>query len=501
MKIKQRASGVLLHITSLPSAYGIGDLGPEAYKFAEFLQQTEQTYWQILPLNITDKMYGNSPYSSISAFAGNIWLISPEILKEEGLLSSEDITPPLFPKNKCHYSKVYNYKTKIFKIAFQNFLNHHDQGSYENFYQENKSWLEPFALFRVLKKEYRGKIWSNWPQEIKDRNKKKLTVLQKKYQQQIQFEIFLQYIFFKQWENLKIFCNERQIKIMGDIPIYINYDSVDVWTNPEYFKLTADKQLEKVAGVPPDYFSKTGQRWGNPVYNWDKLKENKYKWWIERFSHNLKLFDLIRFDHFRGLVAYWEIPADDENAVNGYWVQAPANDFLKTLHKKIPDLKLIAEDLGEITPDVYETMEKFNLPGMRVLLFAFGQDDPKLTHLPHNYIENCLAYTGTHDNNTVCGWFKNEASKKEKELLAKYMGHTPSLKTVHLEFIQMAMSSTAKIAIFPMQDILGLGEKSRMNLPGKTNNNWQWRLLEQQLNDTTKKLLTDFTLRYARKNQ
>jgi 4-alpha-glucanotransferase len=311
-------------------------------------------------------------------------------------------------------------------------------------------------------------------------------------------EKFFQYIFFKQWLALKSYCNSKNIQIIGDMPIYMNYDSCDVWANPEIFKLNEEKQPASVSGVPPDYFSATGQLWGNPVYNWEVLKQTQYSWWIKRVEHNLKFFDILRLDHFRGFVGYWEIPSGEETAINGKWVAAPAEEFFGTLLKHFPGLPIIAEDLGEITPDVREVMSRFGFPGMKILIFAFGDDLPVHPYAPHNYTENCLVYTGTHDNNTVKGWFRKEASLQLRNRLSAYLGHEASEDRIHWELIRLAMMSIARIAIIPMQDLLGLGEEARMNQPATIEGNWSWRLLPEQLTPTVTNKLTEMTEIYGR---
>lgn len=351
---KQRGSGILLHITSLPSPYGIGDLGPVAYKFADFLAEAGQSYWQVLPLNPTDPAFGNSPYSSPSAFAGNTLLVSPEILIREGLLSDGDIkTKPAFMESYCDYVKVIPYKTALLSRAFQHFLHRDDLHSeYDEFCSRSASWLDDFSLFTVIKKHCDQRSWIEWEEGLKNIDEESLEKIRKEYEEEIEKEKFFQYLFFKQWSALRNYCNQRKIKIIGDIPIYVNYDSVDVWTNPGIFKLDSDRKPTHVAGVPPDYFSQTGQLWGNPVYRWETLKETGYNWWIERLARNLELFDFTRIDHFRGLVAFWEVPAGETTAVNGQWQRVPSDDFFNALFAHFPDLPIIAEDLGLITQDV-----------------------------------------------------------------------------------------------------------------------------------------------------
>ncbi|MEE9504206.1 MAG: 4-alpha-glucanotransferase [Thermodesulfobacteriota bacterium] len=495
--MKQRGSGILLHITSLPSPYGIGDMGPWAYKFADFLSQTKQRFWQILPLNPTDPIYGNSPYHSIAAFANSLLLISPERMVDDGFLSRKDIEPvPKFPQRRVNYRQVIAYKEKLFHSAYERFKEGKNS-EYEQFCSENGHWLEDFALFIALKAHFREQSWSDWPQDIRDRQPEALQNMKEQLQGKIKMEKFLQYVFFKQWFSLKEYCNQRDIQIFGDMPIYVDYDSVDLWMAPGMFKLNESKRPLFVAGVPPDYFSETGQLWGNPLYKWDALKEKRYDWWMKRIKHNLQLFNMVRIDHFRGLVAYWEVPAGENTAINGKWVEAPAEDFFKVLLEQFPDSPIIAEDLGIITPDVREHMERFGFPGMKVLLFAFG-DDAKNPYLPHNHVKNCVLYTGTHDNNTVRGWFDNEASPEIKERLFRYLGRKVPAEEINWELIRIVMMSVANMAIFPMQDVLGLGEKDRMNLPSTPKGNWEWRLLPDQITPSLSERLGEMTKMYGR---
>ncbi len=498
--MNKRGSGILLHITSLPSPFGVGDLGPWAYRFADFLSQTKQSYWQILPLNPTDQTSGNSPYNSNSAFAGNALLISPELLIESGFLTKKDIDAiPLFPNERCDYSSVIPYKVQLFHQAYKLFkTNKIERNTYEEFCTQNGEWLEDFALFVVMKNHFNGKAWSDWKEGLRDRNPEDLEKIRNNFYDELEREKFLQYLFFKQWFALKNYCNERGIKFIGDIPIYVNYDSVDVWTNTDIFKLDEEKKPLFSAGVPPDYFSKTGQLWGNPIYRWDVLQRTSFKWWFQRIAHNFQLFDIVRIDHFRGFVAFWEVPANEKTAINGHWVAVPAAEFFTALLEKFPTISLIAEDLGFITPDVKEIMNHFGFPGMRILLFAFGEDLPTHPYLPHNYIPNCIVYTGTHDNNTVRGWFKNETTPQDRQRLFRYLGSKVPGKHLHKALIRLAMMSIANTVIIPMQDILGLGEEARMNRPSTTMGNWEWRLLPCQLSSSHAEMLLELTYTYRR---
>ena len=474
--MNQRRSGILLHISALPSEFGIGDLGPGAYWFADFLVSAQQSLWQILPLNPTDRTYQHSPYSSFSAFAGNPYLISPELLLEDGLLVKEDFQDkPEFPPGRVDYDRVGVYKEKLFDRAYQRFRQDKRlHKEFRVFQKKHEIWLKDYALFFAIKESLGGILWTQWPEELQDRDKIALHDFEIAFEEQVEEIRFLQFIFFRQWEKLRAYCRQRGIQLIGDMPIYVNWDSADAWANAENFKIDAHHNPIGVAGVPPDYFSETGQRWGNPVYDWEKLKASGYAWWIARLRHNLGLYDYVRIDHFRGFVQYWEIPAHEPLASKGKWVAVPARDFLETLKKTFNPLPVIAEDLGIITDDVREIMKTYDLPGMKVLLFAFGEDLTKHPYLPHNFQRRCVVYTGTHDNNTVRGWFENEATPKEKVNLFTYLGEEVDVEDIHWAFIDLAMKSKADAAIVPMQDVLGLGQEARFNKPATMQGNWQW---------------------------
>ncbi|MDR4509393.1 MAG: 4-alpha-glucanotransferase [Candidatus Brocadiaceae bacterium] len=499
--MNKRRSGILLHITSLPSPHGIGDFGPLAYTFIDFLAEAKQCLWQILPLNPTSTAYGSSPYSSCSAFAGNHIMISPDILLEEGLLETSDLEHEMpLPDERADYAQVAAHKENLLQKAYQRFYQKGKEERYgfQLFCEKNAHWLDDYSLFIALKEHFQGKVWSRWPAEIKYREKAAMEEWGEKLRERTGKERFIQYIFFKQWHKLKDYAHKKNIQIIGDIPIYVTYDSADVWSHPELFKLDENEQPVCVAGVPPDYFSETGQRWGNPIYTWEFHKETGFLWWIKRLEHNLKLFDIVRLDHFRGFVAYWEIPAQEETAVNGKWIEAPVEDFFTTIFKRFPSATLIAEDLGTITPDVKLIMETFEFPGMKLLLFAFGDDIAKNPYAPHNYVKNCVVYTGTHDNNTIKGWFKNEAHGETRKRLSRYLGREVSETNVCGELIRLAMMSIADTVIIPMQDILGLDEEARMNLPATTANNWSWRVLSEQLTASVANEIREITETYGR---
>jgi 4-alpha-glucanotransferase len=497
-----RGSGVLLHITSLPSPFGIGDLGPSAYAFADWLAESKQRYWQILPLTPTGLAYGNSPYHSTSAFAGNALLLSPEILLQEGFLAEKELEAlPLFPEEAVDFKAVVDYKDRLFKTAYGRFKDSEEPAAYRAFCAQNAFWLDDFALFAAIKSRYPDQTWNEWPEALRERDRDALIQSRSAYQDRIEKERFLQYLFFKQWSSLKAYCNQKGISIIGDMPIYVVYDSADLWAHAELFHLDQKKRPITVAGVPPDYFSETGQLWGNPVYRWDALKETDYQWWIQRLGFNLEQFDWVRVDHFRGFLAYWEVPARDEVATHGRWVKAPALAFFNRLRDSFPNLPIIAEDLGTITPDVWDLMDHFGFPGMKVLLFAFGRDLPTNLYAPHNHVKNCVVYTGTHDNNTARGWFEREAALEDRQRLSRYVGRELTAETVPWELIRLAMMSVADRVILPMQDILGLGENARMNRPAGKQGNWRWRVLSSQMTPELSRKLSEMTEIFGRADQ
>ncbi|MBU1007064.1 MAG: 4-alpha-glucanotransferase [Candidatus Omnitrophica bacterium] len=492
-KVKKK-SGILLHITSLFSEYGIGDIGPSARRFADFLAASGQSLWQILPLNPTDQSHGNSPYSSISAFAGNTLLISPELMAKDGFIAGKDIRQrPEFSAERVDYGLVGEYKKNILELAYRNFKAKRNKAEYEKFCSLNAYWLDDFSLFAAVRTRFDGKPWYEWPEGLRGRNPGELKAAGADLKDERERIKFFQYLFSRQWSALKAHCAKRKVSIIGDMPIYVNLDSADAWKNPGIFKLDKAGKPCFVAGVPPDYFSKTGQIWGNPVYDWDALKSSGYAWWIMRMRRMLEILDMVRVDHFRGFVGYWQIPAGEKTGVNGKWEKAPAEDFFAAMLGKFPKFPIIAEDLGIITPDVKAVMERFGFPGMKVLLFAFGEDNPRHPYLPRNYDENCVVYTGTHDNNTARGWFRNEAGDQEKKRFFEYIGGDVPEEEVAAKMTELAMNSPAAMAMIPMQDILNLDESARMNTPAVTSGNWEWRLLPEQLNPSLAKNLRKIT--------
>ena len=493
-----RGSGILLHISSLPSSHGIGDLGSEAYKFADKLHQASQSYWQVLPLNPTNPGSFNSPYFSPSAIGGNPLLISLERLVEQGYIDNSLFYEHQLPKHEVDYPAVVRYKLPILNSAYANFTKKTSRTRFDAFCKKQAGWLDDFALFMALKQKYDGAKWHVWPKEIEFRHKQTLDTITQECAEQIDREKWYQFIFFEQWQELKHYCNNRNIQIIGDIPIYVSYDSVDVWSKTTLFKLNTNLRPTFVSGVPPDYFSATGQLWNNPVYNWDAMKADGYSWWIHRMKVMFERFDIVRIDHFRGLVQFWEVPAGEKTAINGAWQPVPTYDFFDTLTKLLPGFPVIAEDLGIITDDVREAMDRYNFPGMKVLLFAFGEDNPFHPYLPHMYDRNCIVYTGTHDNNTARGWFEKEASDEDRERVYRYTSAERTAESVVATLIRTAQSSVANTAIIPLQDLLMLGMDCRMNQPAVTEGNWKWRCLPEQMERFPTEWLADMARCYGR---
>ncbi|WKN30757.1 4-alpha-glucanotransferase [Porifericola rhodea] len=499
--LTDRSCGILLHITSLPSKYGIGDLGPQAYKFADFMLEAGLTYWQILPLNPVEGESGYSPYSGLSAFAGNPMLISPELLFDEGYLSEEDlIADETFSEDKVDFEAVIRYKKTVLEKAFAAFetkASAKQNGLFKKFCHEHKKWLNDYADYMAIKNYFGAQPWYDWPADLRDRQKDSLKEFRKKLKKEVKKEKYLQFVFFQQWQTLKLYCKDRGVKFFGDIPFYVGYDSADVWAHPDIFKLDDEKTPKAVAGVPPDYFSETGQLWGMPVFDWKELRSQRYEWWIDRLSHNLDMFDLIRLDHFRAFSDYWEVPADEETAINGSWKKGPGRRFFKHLSKLYPDMPIIAEDLGDIDQPVYDLMDRFKLPGMKVLLFAFGEGMPQNSYVPHHHTENAVIYTGTHDNNTCLGWF-TEASEVERKNLGKYASRTISERNVANQMVRLALSSVGKLCVIPMQDFLGLGKEAIMNVPSTATGNWLWRMEAGKADQKLARKINDMLSLYDR---
>ena len=493
-----RTSGILLHPTSLPSPYGIGDLGKAAYDFIDFLEKAGQHLWQILPLTPTG--YGNSPYSSFSAFAGQPLLISPEHLEKMGLLEEWELdTAPENNEDLVEYDKVSKWKTQIFKLAFSRFEMKEDKElkkQYRQFVKENTYWLNDYAIYMACRDMQGQKEWFKWDEKYRKSTQKVKAELKKTLKDEIKYYCFIQFLFYKQWAELKAYANEKGIKIIGDMPLFVSLDSADVWANPKLFQLDSKGYPTKVAGVPPDYFSETGQLWGNPLYNWEVHEKNQFQWWVARVRHQLALSDYLRIDHFRGLESYWAVPAEEETAINGTWVKAPGKALFKTIEQELgKGLPIIAEDLGTITPEVIELRDHFGFPGMKILQFAFESEEES-SFLPHQFTTtNCVCYTGTHDNNTTRGWY-DSASEYSRDKVRRYMN--TDANSIHWDFLRTCLGTIADYAIIPMQDILGLGEEGRMNVPGVAENNWAWRYRKEDISDGLAEGLKETTKLYGR---
>lgn len=480
-----RSSGIILHITSLPGPFGIGDLGPEAYKFADLLIKCGFKYWQLLPLNPVEAGMGYSPYSSTSAFAGNTMLISPELLVQDELLTANEleVLRPL-PAEKVSYEQAFAQKQNLLKKAFGSYKQHSEkhQQALAEFCDAHKTWLLDFALFTVLREQHHYAGWLEWPEDLQRREPKALQEFQENYKDEIDYVKFTQFLFYKQWKQLRQYGNEKGLLFFGDLPFYVSFDSAEVWAQPENFKLDTNRKPISVSGVPPDYFSETGQLWGTPIYNWDYLKEEKYDWWIKRMAHNLKLFDVARLDHFRAFYDYWEVPSGEKTAVNGNWQYGPADDFFRTLQEKFPEMPFIAEDLGYVGQGVYDLRDRFDLPGMVVLQYGFADDVATSVFALHNHKQNMIVYTGTHDNNTTRGWWKEEMKPADHERTETYLNQHLTEKNISPALIKVALMSVAELAILPLQDLLNLDETALMNKPSTAEGNWQWRVTEEQLN-------------------
>lgn len=479
----KRSAGILLHITSLPSAYGIGDIGPEAHKFVDFLHQAKQTYWQLLPLTPIEKSQGYSPYSANSSVACSALLISPEKLMDDGLLSATDLDKAAVKNSgKVNFEEAEIIKGKLLKKAYGNFQRKKkDVGSFESFVRKEASWLNDFALYTALKQQFKSKPWYQWPDEFKFRKAGAIKKAREDLKDTIEFIKWQQFIFIKQWAELKAHCEKFNIQLFGDLPFYVSYDAADVWSHPDIFSLDENLNAKGIAGVPPDYFNADGQLWGMPVFNWKVLKQTRYDWWIQRLKKNVELFDVVRLDHFRAFADYWDVPASEKTAKNGQWKRGPGADFFNTVKKELGHLPFIAEDLGDINEPVYALRDKYKLPGMKILQFAFSDNVGQSSYIPHNYTGNFIVYSGTHDNNTTRGWYRKDIGKTEKKNINDYLGKKVNENTIHIELSRLAYASVANIAIIPMQDVLGLDETARINTPASVKNNWIWRLRNNQI--------------------
>lgn len=494
-----RSSGILLHPTSFPGRYGIGDLGLEAYKFVDFLARSGQQLWQILPLGPTG--FGNSPYMCFSAMAGNPLLISPDVLKDQGFLSEDDLRDiPDFPLDHIDFEQVIAWKIPVLRKACENFKHKASpmqQKEFEGFCRGKANWLEDYTLFMALLDTQGTTTWTEWPEELRKRKPEVLEHWRLQLTDEIFFHKFLQFEFFRQWSELKLYANEQNIQILGDIPIYVAHNSADVWAHPENFMLDPETgEATEVAGVPPDYFSATGQLWGNPIYNWNYLQSTRFHWWVRRVRENLAHADLIRIDHFRGLESYWSVPAGEETAINGKWVKAPGYALFETIREELGTLPIIAEDLGYIDQPVLDLRDHFGFPGMKILHFAFGSDANN-AYLPFNVVPNSVIYTGTHDNNTTIGWYYQDASDYERDRVQKYLGCNGP-HGIAWDFIRLAMSSVAHQAIIPLQDVFNLGSDARMNTPSKADGNWDWRYRSEALTEEYSNRLREMVMIYGR---
>ena len=474
----ERSSGILLHPTSFPSLDGIGDLGPQAYYWVDFLAAAKCSVWQILPLGPTG--YGDSPYQSFSAFAGNPYLVSSTLLLDEGYLTHEDLADrPIFPESRIDYGKAIQWKLMILDRVYENYKNHPGilESEFSDFKEKNQYWLSDYSLFMAIKDTQDGHCWLDWPQKLRKRDQTELIDFSKKYAELVERHAFRQFLFFRQWLKLKQYANSKGITIVGDIPIFVSMDSSDVWSNPDLFYLDSEGHPTVVAGVPPDYFSPTGQLWGNPLYKWPEHERTDFDWWVQRIKATLLTADLIRLDHFRGFNGYWEVPSGELTAIKGRWVEGAGSALLKKLKDELGDLPIIAEDLGEITQDVVDLRDSFGLPGMKILQFAFS-DDARNLFLPHNYIQNCIAYTGTHDNDTAIGWYQT-APESEKDFARRYL--MSNGEDIAWKMVRCVWSSVAVYAIAPLQDILQQGPEARMNFPGKAEGNWCYQFKPSDL--------------------
>lgn len=485
MILSEKKAGILLHVTSLPSSYGIGDLGSACEEWLNFLMKTEQQYWQILPIHPVG--FGESPYQSFSAFAGEELLLDPEWMREKGYLTSRELkNTPIFDDEVVDYQKVSEWKEKLFYQGFLRFRKESAANGFSQFCEQHKDWLDDYALFRAIKNKEEERPWHQWPEKLKKRDSQAIHQFSQENEELIQYYLFLQFCFFMQWQKMKKKYTEQNIKIVGDLPIFVAHDSADVWANSQLFDLKEDGTPRVVAGVPPDYFSVTGQRWGNPHYKWNEMKKNHYSWWSRRIEHLLTMVDIIRIDHFRGFEAYWEIPEEEITAKNGRWIKAPGDELFKELKKQYSNLPLIAEDLGIITPPVRALKKKFGLPGMKILQFSF-YPGLKKRERPYEYEKNTFAYSGTHDNDTLAGWIQTEAQENKSIALRIKKQHRidvyDNVEKTCWDLLEVLFSTNAGAVIVPMQDYLCLGSEARMNYPGTIANNWRWRVKKEAIAD------------------
>jgi 4-alpha-glucanotransferase len=493
-----RSAGVLLHPTSLPSRYGIGDFGPAAHRYIKWLEEAGISWWQVLPINAPGP--GNSPYSAISTFAGNLWLISPQLLVEDGLVESEELdAAAAFPAERVAYADLIPWKKRVLQMAFERFRSQQPPDLVQDlaeFRSAHAGWLEEFALFLALKRHHGGAPWYEWPRPFAERQPDAIEGWRAEHAAEVELIVFCQFLFFRQWAEVRRTADDAGVRILGDLPIFVAMDSADVWSHPELFLLDEDLRPTVVAGVPPDYFSSTGQLWGNPLYDWSRMASDGYVWWIDRIRHALSMADALRLDHFRGFEAYWEVPAGDTVAADGRWVPGPGRELFETLRTALGGLPLIAEDLGEITDEVIALRKQVGLPGMAILQFGFSPD-PRSTFIPYALERDLVVYTGTHDNNTTVGWYNDDAGDDERDLLRRYVGSDGS--EIHWDMVRLAMASTPDLAIVPHQDLAGLGSNCRMNTPGRGLGNWEFRILPWTLKEEIQNRLSDLVWVFGRR--
>jgi 4-alpha-glucanotransferase len=500
-----RSAGILLHPTSLPGPYGSGDFGPESYRFADQLAAAGQTLWQVLPLGPVGS--GNSPYQSFSAFAGDPIFISPDLLvRNELLTKSEVANPPRFQSDSVNYEAARAWKFPLLTEAYRRFAKLGHRHPFEQFCADQASWLDDYALFVALRNKFgTDRNWTEWDKSIVRRSPAALAKYREELGDDVECQKFWQFLFYQQWDALRKYCSQLGIRIMGDIPIYVSQDSADVWAHPKQFLLDADGRPTSVSGVPPDYFSEDGQLWGNPIYNWEEITRSGFEWWINRFRGTFRLYDVLRVDHFRGFEAFWEVPATEKTAKNGKWVKAPGEKLFRAVAAELGPLEIVAENLGDITPEVEQLREKLNFPGMAILQFAFGIEGNAASYRPHNLVRHVVAYTGTHDNDTTLGWWNSsggdstrsdEQIQREKEFTLKYLG--PGDEPMNWKMIRALQGSVAQWAVIPMQDVFGLGSEARMNKPGVANGNWNWRILPGAFTAEMQQQLREFAMLYDR---
>lgn len=496
----ERSAGVIMHIASLPGKFGIGTFGKEAYEYVEFLYKSGMRYWQILPLGQTG--YGDSPYQSFSAFAGNPYFIDFDILKDEGILSKAEYINENYGDNEEYidYGILFNIKYIVLRRAYENFKKSHNfllKEYFESFKEENNWWLDNYSLYMAVKGKFNLASWQEWDDDIKKRRPEAIELYRNELSDEIEFWSFIQFLFFKQWNELKSYANEKGIKIIGDMPIYVAEDSADVWSNPEAY-LIYEETLKpiSIAGCPPDAFSETGQLWGNPLYDWNYMEKTGYKWWIKRVEESLKIYDVVRIDHFRGFESYWEIPYGDTTAINGEWVKGPGIKLFNAIKESLGEINVIAEDLGFLTNEVKEFLEETGFPGMKVLQFAFDEREES-NYLPHTYTNNCIAYTGTHDNDTFRGWFELTGNKSDVKYCKEYLALTEE-EGYNWGFIRGAWASVADVSIALMQDFLNLGNETRVNFPSTLGGNWKWRIKEGSYNTELADKIYKYTKMYGR---